>query len=144
MYARVMAIPMVSFLLAADARKDDAVQQEVKKLQGTWKVVAFEVGGMDQSAKGPKEIVIKGDEFQGLAPNVKFRIDPTTTPKTLDLIDKVDPKKVYLLIYELKDDKLKIVFPLVQAGKGEKPKRPESFQTKDKPLALITVTRGKP
>ena len=54
----------------------------MKKLQGTWKVAAFEVGGMDQTAKGPKAIVMKGDEFRGLAPNVKFHIDPATTPRT--------------------------------------------------------------
>ena len=99
---------------------------------------------MDQTAQGPKEIVIKGDEFQGLSPNVKFRIDPAQKPATLDLIDKGDPKKIVPLIYELKGDELKIVFPLVQAGKGETPKRPDGFQTKDKPLALITAKREKP
>jgi uncharacterized protein (TIGR03067 family) len=144
MYARMMVIPMLVLLLAADAPQDEAVQQEVKKLQGTWKVVSFEVGGMDQTAKGPKGIIIRGDEFRGLVPNVRFRIDPTKKPKTLDLIDKDDSKKIFPLIYELKGDELKIVIPLVQAGKGEKPKRPGSFQTKDKPLALITAKREKP
>jgi len=144
MYERMMVIPMVALLLAADAPKDEAVQQEVRKLQGTWKVVSFEASGTDQTAKGPKEIVIKGDELRGLAPNVSFRIDPAKKPKTLDLIDKGDSKKIFPLIYELKDDELKIVFPLVQASKGEQPKRPDSFQTKDKPLALLTAKREKP
>jgi uncharacterized protein (TIGR03067 family) len=144
MYARMTAIPMVAFLLAADAPGDEAVQQEVKKLQGTWKVVGFEVAGKDQIAKGPKQIVIKGDELQGLAPNVKFRIDPSKKPRALDLIDKGDSKKVFPLIYELKDDELRIAFSLVRAGAGEAPKRPDSFQTKDKPLALITAKREKP
>ena len=139
MYERMMVIPMVALLLAADAPKDEAVQQEVRKLQGTWKVVSFEASGTDQTAKGPKEIVIKGDELRGLAPNVTFRIDPAKKPKTLDLIDKGDSKKIFPLIYELK-----IVFPLVQASKGEQPKRPDSFQTKDKPLALLTAKREKP
>jgi uncharacterized protein (TIGR03067 family) len=139
-----MAMPLLALLLGADTPKDAAVQQEVKDLQGTWKVVGFEVGGSEQTGKGPKQIVIKGDEFQGLAPNVTFRIDPVKKPKTLDLIDKGDATKVFPLIYELKGDELKLVFSLVRAGKGEKPQRPDSFQTKDKPLALITAKREKP
>src|SRR4051794_21818969 len=122
MKARMMVIPMVALLLAADAPKDETVQQELKNLQGTWKVIRFEVGGTDQTAKGPKEISIKGDELQGLAPNVKFRIDPAKNPKTLDLIDKGDAKRTFPLIYELKADELKIVIPLVPVGKGETPK----------------------
>ena len=144
MNARMMVIPLVALLLAAGAPKDGVVQQELKKLQGTWKVIRFEAGGKDETAKGPKQIVIKGDELQGLAPNVKFRIDPAKKPKTLDLIDKDDAKKIFPLIYELKDDQLKIVIPLVPAGKGKAPKRPDSFETKDRPLALITAKREKP
>jgi uncharacterized protein (TIGR03067 family) len=144
MNARMMVIPMLALFLAAAAPKDEAVKKELKKLQGTWKVIRFEAGGKDETAKGPKEIVIKGDELRGLAPNVKFRIDPAKKPKTLDLIDKGDPKRIFPLIYELKDDELKIVIPLVRAGKGEAPKRPDSFETKDKPLALITAKREKP
>jgi uncharacterized protein (TIGR03067 family) len=143
MNARMMVIPVVALFLAAAAPGGETVQQEMKKLQGTWKVTRFEVGGKDQTAQGPKEIVIKGDELQGLAPNVKFRIDPTKKPKTLDLIDRDDAKKIFPLIYELKDDELKIVIPLVPAGKGETPKRPDSFETKDRPLALITAKREK-
>ena len=144
MFARMTVIALATFLLAADAPKEDAVQQEVQKLQGTWKVVKFEAGGMDQTANGPKEIVVKGDEFRGLAPNAKFTIDPSKEPKALDLVDKDDAKKVFPLIYELSGDELKIAFPLVAAGKGEQPKRPDGFQTKDKPVALITAKREKP
>jgi uncharacterized protein (TIGR03067 family) len=129
---------------APNAPQHQAVEQEAKKLQGTWKVVGFEVGGTDQTAKGPKELIFKGDELQGLAPNVKFRIDPTKKPKTLDLIDKGDAKKIFPMIYELEGNALKIAFSLVAAGKGEAPKRPEGFQTKDKPVALITAKREKP
>jgi uncharacterized protein (TIGR03067 family) len=143
MNARMMVIPILALSLAA-APKDETVKKELKRLQGTWKVIRFEAGGKDETAKGPKKIVIKGDELQGLAPNVKFRIDPAKKPKTLDLIDKSDPKRIFPLIYELKDDELKIVIPLVPAGKGEAPKRPDSFETKDKPLALITAKREKP
>jgi uncharacterized protein (TIGR03067 family) len=144
MSLRILALPLVVCLLAADAAKDDAVQQELKKLQGTWKVVSFEVSGKDQTAQGPKQLVIKGDEFEGLAPNVRLRIDPAKKPKTIDLIDKNDAKKIFPLIYELEGDDLKVVIPLVEAGKGETPKRPEGFQTKDKALALITAKRAKP
>jgi uncharacterized protein (TIGR03067 family) len=142
MYTRLVTVFVIGLLLAADAPKDEAIQKEVKKLQGTWKVVAFEVGGKVQP--GPKQLVIKGEDFEGLAPNVKFRIDPSKKPKTLDLINKDDPKKVFPLIYELNGDELKIVIPLVEAGKGEEAKRPDSFQTKDKPLGLITAKREKP
>src|SRR5262249_41080173 len=144
MSARLTFILVIATLVAADTPKDEAIQQEGKKLQGTWTVIKFEAGGKDLTDKGPKEIVFKDDEFQGLAPNVKFRVDPATKPKALDLIDKGDAKKIFPLIYELKDDELRIVIPLVPAGKGEAPKRPDSFETKDKPLALITAKRAKP
>src|SRR5260370_41170829 len=127
MNARMMVIPLVALLLAAGAPKDGMVQQELKKLQGTWKVIRFEAGGRDQTAKGPKQIVIKGDELHGLAPNVKFRIDPAKKPKTLDLIDQGDAKRIFPLLYELNDDKLKIVILIVTAGMGQAHTRPERY-----------------
>ena len=51
MFARMTVIALATFLLAADAPKEDAVQQEVQKLQGTWKVVKFEAGGTDQTSR---------------------------------------------------------------------------------------------
>ncbi len=141
----LLALALGTLLSLQPTPKDDPAAKEAKTLQGTWKVVALEVDGKAIPAEqGPRELVFKGDELLGLAPNAKFKLDPTQKPKHLDLINKNDPKKIFPLIYELKDDELRIAVPLVERGKGAEAKRPTSFTgNKEAPIVVLKAKREK-
>lgn len=151
---RIKALVMVAaagLLLAADAKEDAA--KEMKKLEGTWKVVSAEAGG----AKIPDDklkdafIVIKGDKLtmvdKGKDKDNKeltLKIDPSKKPKLLDLTDpKEKDGKPVPAIYALDGNELKICIPLVEMGKKADAKRPESFETKDKAIMTFNCKREK-
>src|ERR1700688_2276505 len=68
-------------------KKDKAVQEERKALEGKWKVTAVEIAGKPYPPKyGPANLEFKGDQFRAFAPGITYRIDPTKKPKHLDLI----------------------------------------------------------
>jgi hypothetical protein len=48
-------------------------------------------------------------------------------------------------IYALKEEELKLAMPFVPKGRnsGERLLRPESFETKDKPVMVLTAKRRK-
>ncbi len=67
------------------------------------------------SIRGEK-VTFKNGEHEE---EVKFRLDPTKTPKTVDIL--IDNKPKYLGVYEVKDGELRLGF-----GDGKtRPKKPE-------------------
>jgi uncharacterized protein (TIGR03067 family) len=147
MRMKLLAIAAALVLVAADAA------DEAKKLQGDWKVVAAEAGGMKVDDKlKDAYLIVKGDKFimadKGKGKENKelvFKIDPNKKPKQLDLTDPTRPNVPSIpCIYSLEGDQLKVCIPLVEKGKKTDLKRPESFDTKDKPLMTFTAKRAKP
>jgi len=120
----------------ADAKLiPDAITEEIKKFQGTWKQIACERDGVadsvDEFGWEPKStftddtfivtladgsIVIKGT----------FKLDPTREPKAIDWTDTfgVDAGKTFLAIYSLEGDQL--VFCAADEGQ----ERPTEFRTR--------------
>jgi uncharacterized protein (TIGR03067 family) len=138
-------------LVGAD-KKSDAVDKEMKSLQGKWKVMSIVAAGNDQKLGKDDEgfIVINENSLAFTDKNGKeemkatFKINPTTKLKSMDWATKRGDMPIDIpLIYSLEGDDLKIVMPLVEKGKGETPKRPDTFDTKDKPLMLFTLKRVK-
>jgi uncharacterized protein (TIGR03067 family) len=142
---RLTAIALLAFTLAA--RADD--KDELKKLEGTWEVVALEAGGQDQAKgkKGPPNLTIKDGVLTGFGPEIKLSTDATKKPKWLDMtFTREGMERTVNAIYELTGDELKICMPLAPAkgsGKVFENKRPDGFDTKDKPEMLIKVKRAK-
>jgi uncharacterized protein (TIGR03067 family) len=106
--------------------------RDLKSLQGTWKLVAGEVGGKKLTANQLKQatLVYKGDQYtvrRGTGRRVagKAKIDPGKDPRAIDLTDADGPYKgkVLLGIYALKDDELMECF--APPGKA----RPTRFAT---------------
>jgi uncharacterized protein (TIGR03067 family) len=138
---------VVLLLLVTTARADDK-KDEVKKLEGTWEVVALVAGGKElPKDDAPKKLVIKDGKLTGIGPEMRLDTDATKSPKWLGMTFARDGKDFTVnAIYELKGDELKICLPMAptkDSGKGFENKRPEGFDTKDKAEMLIHLRLAK-
>jgi uncharacterized protein (TIGR03067 family) len=131
--------------LAADEKK--AADKDLEALEGKWVFETLVVGGVDEYKDGAPKVVIqfKGGKGEFVEGNVvpdyrtfKFKIDPTTDPKCLD-VTFIDKGETMEAIYELKGDELKIC---VHAGGKERPTKFESPE--GSPLVLAVAKRQKP
>ncbi len=123
---------------AAHAEEKDKKKGDAEKLQGTWQTVKLELSGMvipDEITANLK-FELKGDKIivKGVAEVIKeyaemtFKLDASTTPKSIDLKVGAGAKKGddVEAIYEFTGaDELKICGQLV--GK----ERPGEFSTKE-------------
>jgi uncharacterized protein (TIGR03067 family) len=112
----------------ADDDKDKALKEELKRLDGTWEVVARVADG--------KEVTLSDDEkAQATVKDGKFtlrlggreagqgslKLDPSAKPKAIDIIP--EGGEAMPGVYELKGDELKVC----RAAPGsERPKKVES------------------
>jgi uncharacterized protein (TIGR03067 family) len=151
---KTLACPVVVVLAGVFASAaDDASSADLKALEGTWEVVGIEAGGMkfEPGKGGPEKAVVKGDTVdffvQGIAMpnfnNIKLKLDATKKPKAVDLLRK--DKEALPCIYEVTADGWKLAMPLVPKDRkaDEKLERPTSFDTKDKPVMVLTAKRSK-
>ncbi len=105
------------------------VQAELKKLTGKWTVLAMRASGIPTPAAGWFRFSFDGDrmttETSEAGPmTVKFRLDPTTDPKTLDTSTTVDgAEEVSPGIYSLDGDVLRLSWRVVQRGRLISPAR---------------------
>ena len=154
MRTNVLGVLAVGGLLAAAGflyadEKDEAAKKELKKFQGTWRVVAVEENGQKVPAdklrdakvtvtvKGNKHTLKYGDQSQ----TATITIDPTTKPKRYDMTDPEGPKKGQVLqgIYELEGDTWK--YCQDKTGKG----RPTEFSGKaGSGWVLVIMKKEKP
>jgi RNA polymerase sigma-70 factor (ECF subfamily) len=122
----LVATVLVTGLLAGQAppppgqRADEGVVRELERLQGEWKMVALEVNGkkVDDNVVRTWLLVIEGDRYNPGSGEVSteyaFRIDPTRTPKAIDLIPSEGPYhgKAFRAVYSLNGDRLTVCRPL--------------------------------
>ena len=95
--------------------KAEQLVSDLEKLQGTWVITSFAVGG--KAVPGPvgDTFKIEGDTFT-LSPRTELMtgtvtVDPTQKPKAIDLdVTKGGKKGVALCIYALEADELKLSF----------------------------------
>ena len=141
--AGVAAVPRV-FAAVDDAARARA---EVKKLQGTWAVAAFEKAGVKKEAEGGEEqIRFEGDEFQVLhgghvEEKGTIRLDPSRNPPELDLQfqEGKHEGKTDLAIYGWDGASLKVCW--VKEGA----RRPTDFTTKPgDDRVLLVLKRQEP
>ncbi len=113
----------------------DAVMEEMERLQGTWRQIAYERDGvtepLDEQGWEPR-VTFTGDTFvvrlaDGSPPiRGSFKLDPTRDPKAIDWADTFgeDAGKTLLAIYSLEGDR----FTFCAAYPGQE--RPAEFRTK--------------
>ena len=133
----LLAVPALLVLSAVTAQEDVA-KKEVAKLQGTWKLVGVELGGItlpEEAFKG-RQIRIEGEKISGVVKALlTYRVDATAKPKAIDLLsDKgKTPAKG---IYELQGDTLTVCYP-PQTSLD----RPKSFDTAGTRYFCYTLKR---
>jgi uncharacterized protein (TIGR03067 family) len=124
---------VVGFTASGSLADDKAeIEKETKKFQGTWTIESSETGGKEIPAdelkgfiltfEGDKHTLKKGDELIQVGIQ---KIDPSKSPKTIDVTMTEGPNKgmVMLGIYEIDGDTLKVCFD--PQGK----KRPTEFKS---------------
>ena len=151
MLYRMVAGFVVSWFVVAVANADDAAKKDVKKLQGKWQAVELQVQGKKAPPEQVKKfrIVIKGDEItfnpDGGNRKSKFKVDPSKSPKTMDMTPLDGPRKgkTILGIYSREKGQLKICIPN-SPNKSDITKRPTEFKTASGDgLYLLTFERAK-
>jgi uncharacterized protein (TIGR03067 family) len=121
---------------------EKAVAEELKRLDGEWKIVAAEQGG---ETIGANDIVgFAGQKCTVTNPATKIvfentiTVDPSKKPKRIELTN-VKTKEVWAGIYELEGDKLRCLF-----YGGKDAKAPTEFKTtQGKPEVMYTYERVK-
>jgi uncharacterized protein (TIGR03067 family) len=118
-------------LLAAGDAKDEAIQKDRKRYEGTWQVVSLEVDGNKSPEEDARKITVVNEADGKWAIQVEGKvvargtseIDPTKKPKAVDLTvtEGENSGKTTLGIYEFKDDTRMVC--LAQPGQG----RPAEF-----------------
>ena len=140
-----VAIGFIAGVFGQDTpKKGDAMNEEMKQLEGTWRAVAVEFGGkeMDRRDVSDYRLVFSGTECSIVSgkrvTRCTFTIAPSKSPKWIDVTPTGD-KVTWPGIYELKDGTLK-VFLDTTGGK-----RATGFQTKDGTQEVIrTYERVEP
>lgn len=137
---------VMGLALAAPAPDKPSVKQELKKLQGKWKIVK-EDGGSPRK-KATSLVLIKGNtiDFGDTTEGLEFRIDPTKSPKWFDIKLKLTKTVVEtsLGIYKLDGDKLTIC--VLTGWRSDRQVRPKEFKAKEEKdwsCAVIHLQRVK-
>jgi uncharacterized protein (TIGR03067 family) len=135
MKTHALMILAAGLSLAAD--DPDKVKKDLEKMQGTWQLVSIESGGV-QLNHSPSFVKVKGERLfwvsdpkrgREIGTGRRFKINPTTTPKAIDLDDvevRATGQSIPIVvegIYEVDGDTLKLC--LNRTGE-----RPKSFATK--------------
>ncbi|HEY8504721.1 MAG TPA: TIGR03067 domain-containing protein [Gemmataceae bacterium] len=124
-----MRTPIVLALglaVTAGLRGQDGAK-ELEKLKGTWVIVKAERGGKPTDEPKGDKITFDGEKIavtENQRPQTgRVKIDPTKTPKKIDLTPDENGEGTVFGIYELSGDTLKICI-----GRRE---RPKAFATKE-------------
>jgi uncharacterized protein (TIGR03067 family) len=131
---KVLAVLAVGLLAAADGPVSDDARADLKKLAGTWALVAEVSGGQkrdDDYLKKIKWVINEDGTWKVLEDGkVKYRgkltVDPTKKPRAIDSISILAGQQegtVVRSIYEVNGDTLKHCFTV----NGD---RPETFESK--------------
>jgi uncharacterized protein (TIGR03067 family) len=115
-------------------------QGDKDKIQGTWKIVSFDTVPLDKLPS--TKVVLTADKFEGLGLVLKYKIDPTQKPKTIDLEGKEGGRDIKAPgIYVLDGDDFKLYW-----GADPKSPRPTEFPkgpNKDNHTRLLILKREK-
>jgi uncharacterized protein (TIGR03067 family) len=128
-FVSFLVTPMLA--LAKEPPSGDAVE-----VQGTWRFVELEANGAKKPAEEIEgwKVVFEGDDLwvvkpSGTDPKLKFKLDATRDPKTIDLVvqEGKDRGKVAPGIYALGNGQLRLCINIF----GDPSYRPSEFKTRE-------------
>jgi uncharacterized protein (TIGR03067 family) len=135
--ARILAVVVLlagvgKWAGADDGDKKEAIKRELKKFEGTWEMASGERDGKPEPAALVKKssLIIQGDRHTVKLGDDTYVgthvLDPTKSPKTIDVKDTEGPFKGKTLkgIYELTDEAFRVCFAPPDKD------RPTEFTTK--------------
>jgi uncharacterized protein (TIGR03067 family) len=122
---RRFALSILAFtLIAPIARSDAPKADEMKKLEGEWQAVEVEINGKkrtnDDDEVKKLRVVIKGNNMTirssdgaGAERKKTFKIDPSKSPKEIDItsLDGQEKDQIAAGIYKFEKDRLIICIP---------------------------------
>ena len=139
MIARCAVIVAAFVVLGSGLSAVDGKENDKDKLQGEWALVSaeFPSGKWDANQiKAEKPLMIKGNEWTSSGFKFIFKIDPTKSPKQLDLQGEKNGKVNTLQgIYKIDGDTLTFCRSLKPGGA-----RPTEFKAGDE-VALLQFKR---
>lgn len=143
MRTSVFTLAVIVFLGRAVANGDS--KHEVGLLAGKWSILSLDIDGKTQPPeKPPKSIVIAGNKLSGIGPEMTMTLDSTKKPKWIDLsFKKADKEYSIRGIYRIEGDELLLCIPMAIKGKLFENKRPATFDTAGKGVALFKAKRTK-
>jgi uncharacterized protein (TIGR03067 family) len=126
-----LTLVALALVTPSQAAADEAGQDHLAALQGTWKVTAWEADGKPVDLpEASFWWFIQGDKVRyGGQELARLTIDAMTQPKCIDLKFH-NPERVYEGIYSVEDGTLTICVNRVTEGVKE---RPGVLSTKDRP-----------
>jgi uncharacterized protein (TIGR03067 family) len=150
---RIAVITLFATTCAA-ARADDPGAKEVKKLQGEWRVVEVEFRGQTlkkddaeamQFAVKDNGLTFSNTEKPGRERKKTFKLDPSKTPKELDLtsLDGQEKDTTAACIYKLDGDRLTICMPYFAKDRSVRPKEFKVDASGNVMLLTLERVKGK-
>ena len=127
-----------------EAPKEKAIREELMRFGGTWHMVEFRMNGekLPSEAYDPFQMTLHGNRWwtktsQGTSSGT-FKIDPTQSPKTIDIVFKggPQPEKIMRGIYELTSDTYKVCVNL-----GNQPRPTELVSSSGSQRVLEVLKR---
>ena len=147
MKTKVLCIFAVALSLGA-GEAPDGLKKELGKLAGTWSVHELTYDGEDHSKlkfkvvfKGNEGAVQGDDSVKDQYSKIKFKIDPSAKPKTMDITIAAGSQTDATMeaIYEVKDDELRICAKVVGKDRPKEFAAPEGSNT-----VLLVLKRDAP
>ena len=129
----ITALLAIAWLAAANVSAQDDAGKERQRVQGTWTFVSVEMDGKNLDLFEDSKAVVKGDRVSVMFKRGgkllrTFKVFPDTNPRCVDFLDADGKGDASEGIYELKDNRLKV---LVRIRDGVK-ERPTDFADKGK------------
>ncbi len=138
-----LLLSVVTFSVMVFGFQTEAQADDLKAMEGTWRVESVEAGGKPVESEDLQnlELTISGDRYSvktkdGMDMGT-LKLDETQNPRTMDATktEGLDAGKVVKAIYTIEGDTLKVC--VVPDG-GE---RPTEMKTKDGEKAVLIVYR---
>jgi uncharacterized protein (TIGR03067 family) len=141
---KMIFVISLTLFLSCTTENNPKIKIDAEKLQGLWQLVDGEVRGLEYSKKDMDKVrVLFKDNTFIYIPDEEiytFKLDPTKTPKTIDLVLTHGPAKgkKFPSIYAFKEDKLWLCFPLARKYDAEI-KRPAGFEANQSDRSIFMI-----